>query len=40
MDGSIFIFHGGTLNVIRADDYNATTGVGLKNACGFWDIKC
>ena len=32
MVASSYLAYGGTLSVIRADDYNATTGVGLKNA--------
>ena len=41
MVASSYLAYGGTLSVIRADDYNATTGVGLKNAfVGSWNIKC
>ena len=29
---SSFLAYGGTLSVVRADDYNTTTGVGIKNA--------
>ena len=32
MVASSYLAYGGTLSVIRADDYDATTGVGLKNA--------
>ena len=32
MVASSYLAYGGTLSVIRADDYNATTGIGLKNA--------
>ena len=32
MVASSFLAYGGTLQVIRADDYNTLTGVGLKNA--------
>ena len=32
MVASSYLAYGGTLQVIRADDFNTTTGVGLKNA--------
>ena len=32
MVASSYLAYGGTLQVIRADDYNTSTGVGLKNA--------
>ena len=32
MVASSYLAYGGTLQVIRADDYNTQTGVGLKNA--------
>ena len=32
MVASSYLAYGGTLQVIRADDYNTLTGVGLKNA--------
>mgnify|MGYP003137287067 CR=1 FL=1 len=32
LTASSYLAYGGTLNVIRADDYNSTTGVGIKNA--------
>jgi hypothetical protein len=32
LTASSYLAYGGILNVVRADDYNTTTGVGLKNA--------
>ena len=32
LTASSYLAYGGILNVIRADDYNSTTGVGIKNA--------
>ena len=32
LTASSYLAYGGILNVIRADDFNSTTGVGLKNA--------
>ena len=32
MVASSYLAYGGTLQVVRADDYNTSTGVGLKNA--------
>ncbi len=32
LTASSYLAYGGQLNVVRADDYNTTTGVGLKNA--------
>ena len=32
LTASSYLAYGGILNVVRADDYNATTGVGIKNA--------
>ena len=32
MVASSYLAYGGTLQVIRADDFNTSTGVGLKNA--------
>jgi len=32
LTASSYLAYGGILNVVRADDYNSTTGVGIKNA--------
>jgi len=32
LTASSYLAYGGILNVVRADDYNSTTGVGVKNA--------
>ena len=32
LTASSYLAYGGVLNVVRADDYNSTTGVGVKNA--------
>jgi len=39
MVASSYLSYGGTLSVIRADDFNSTTGAGLKNAFDKVDVS-